>query len=112
MNKTREDFAEERIQHLMDELKKKDDKITALKTVMVAAAEELKEHWDAHCDDEGYGPISLLRRLEEGLGSLYAGYTAGAFLLLQTENKALREMLNHRQNAAPQKQDSAGLEAR
>lgn len=36
-----------------------------LKTVMVAAAEEIHQHWDAHCDAEGYGPTNLIRRLEK-----------------------------------------------
>lgn len=49
-----------------------------LRTVMVAAAEEIHQHWDAHCNAEGYGPAHLMRRLEEGIASQY-GYTAGAF---------------------------------
>lgn len=53
-----------------------------LKTVMVAAAEEIHAHWDAHCDAEGYGPQNLMRRLEEGIPSEY-GYTAGAFAAQQ-----------------------------
>lgn len=52
--------------------------IVNLKTVMVAAAEEISAHWDAHCDAEGYGPANLMRRLEDGIPSEY-GYTAGAF---------------------------------
>lgn len=60
-----------------------------LKTVMVAAAEEIHAHWDAHCDAEGYGPQNLMRRLEEGIPSEY-GYTAGRFAELQAELAALR----------------------
>jgi len=60
-----------------------------LKTVMVAAAEEIHEHWDAHCDAEGYGPANLMRRLEEGISSEY-GYTAGRFAELQADNARLR----------------------
>jgi hypothetical protein len=56
----------------------------ALKTVMVAAAEEIHAHWQAHCDAEGYGPQNLMRRLEEGIPSEY-GYTAGAFAELTRE---------------------------
>lgn len=55
-----------------------------LRTVMVAAAEEIAAHWDAHCDAEGYGPQNLQRRLEEGIPSEY-GYTAGAFAALRLE---------------------------
>jgi hypothetical protein len=54
----------------------------SLKTVMIAAAEEIHDHWEAHCDTKGYGPASLLRRLEEGIPSEY-GYTAGAFSALK-----------------------------
>lgn len=58
--------------------------VVALKTVMVAAAEEIHTHWQAHCDAEGYGPQNLMRRLEEGIPSEY-GYTAGAFAKLTAE---------------------------
>lgn len=59
----------------------------ALKTVMVAAAEEISSHWDAHCDSEGYGPVNLMRRLEQGIPSQY-GYTAGEFERLRALNAA------------------------
>ena len=52
--------------------------IENLKSVMVAAAEEISKHWDAHCDEEGYGPVNLLRRLEAGIPAEY-GYKAGDF---------------------------------
>ena len=60
-----------------------------LRTVMVAAAEEIAAHWQAHCDADGYGPANLMRRLEEGIPSEY-GYTAGAFESLRAEVAALR----------------------
>ena len=60
-----------------------------LRTVMVAAAEEIHAHWDAHCDSEGYGPANLMRRLEEGVPTEY-GYTAGQFAELQAESAAER----------------------
>lgn len=66
------------------ELESQAAQIAALKTVMVAAAEEIAAHWQAHCDAEGYGPQNLLRRLEEGIPSEY-GYTAGAFAALTAE---------------------------
>lgn len=68
--------------------------IAALKTVMIAAAEEIAAHWQAHCDAEGYGPQNLLRRLEEGIPSEY-GYTAGAFAALTAERDALRAALSN-----------------
>lgn len=60
------------------------------KTVMIAAAEEIKAHWQAHCDSEGYGPANLMHRLEKGIPAQY-GYTAGAFEKLQSENDKLKE---------------------
>ena len=39
-----------------------------LRTVMLAAHEEITQHWEAHCDDEGYGPQSLVRHLSDGTG--------------------------------------------
>ena len=60
-----------------------------LRTVMVAAAEEIAAHWQAHCDADGYGPANLMHRLEEGIPSEY-GYTAGAFAALRAENERLR----------------------
>lgn len=64
-----------------------------LKTVMIAAAEEIAAHWAGHCDAEGYGPVNLLHRLEEGIPSEY-GYTAGAFKALQERADALQAELN------------------
>jgi len=39
-----------------------------LRTVMMAAHEEITERWDAHCDAEGFGPQNLVRHLKEGTG--------------------------------------------
>ena len=55
-----------------------------LKTVMIAAAEEIMSFWPAHCDSDGYGPANLLRRLEKGIASRYA-YSAGDFEKLHAE---------------------------
>lgn len=63
-----------------------------LRTVMVAAAEEISAHWEAHCDADGYGPANLMRRLERGIASEY-GYTAGAFGRLSKLNQKLLEAL-------------------
>ena len=74
-----------------------------LRTVMVAAAEEISAHWDAHCDAEGYGPANLMHRLERGIASHYPGYAAGAFAQLRAkvaeleaecaDDEATREMM-------------------
>lgn len=39
-----------------------------LRTVMLAAHDEITEHWEAHCDAEGCGPQNLVRHLKEGAG--------------------------------------------
>ena len=52
-----------------------------LRTVMMAAAEEIGEHWEAHCDDEGYGPQSLQRHLREG-----TGYYPGMIEMITVKN--------------------------
>ena len=44
-----------------------------LRTIMMAAHQEIIEHWDAHCDPEGFGPQNLIRHLKEGTG-YYPGY--------------------------------------
>ncbi len=61
--------------------------VANLKTVMIAAAEEIHAHWDAHCGAEGYGPANLMHRLEQGIPAQY-GYTAGRFAELKAEVEA------------------------
>ena len=61
--------------------------IENLHSVMVAAAEEIHEHWQAHCDEEGYGPANLMHRLEKGIPAQYA-YKAGDFERLAKERDA------------------------
>ena len=74
---------------LRAEIKSQLHQLRAAKTMMIAAAEEISAHWDAHCDAEGYGPVNLLHRLEQGIPSEY-GYTAGAFARMKAEVEALR----------------------
>ncbi|WP_435607676.1 hypothetical protein [Pseudomonas knackmussii] len=64
--------------------------ISRLHSTMIAAAEEIHEHWDAHCDEEGYGPSNLMYRLEKCIDADYPGYTAGAFAQIREEVAALR----------------------
>lgn len=64
-----------------------------LRQVMVAAAEEIHEHWEAHCDEEGYGPANLMRRLEKGVAVCYPGYTIGAFMELEKKVEVLNRCL-------------------
>jgi hypothetical protein len=55
-----------------------------LRSTMIAAAEEIHLHWDAHRDAEGYGPTNLMHRLESGIAAEY-GYTSGAFAELKEQ---------------------------
>ncbi len=66
------------------ELEAKDKEIASLKSVMIAAAEEIQAHWQAHCDSKGYGPTALMNRLEQGIPAQY-GYTAGRFAEMKAE---------------------------
>ena len=77
---------------MSDELRRLQEENDRLKTVMVAAAEEIHAHWDAHCDAEGYGPANLMDRLERGIASSYS-YRAGDFARLQAENDRCRSVL-------------------
>lgn len=86
----------EAIRTILDALEAAQRDNANLRTVMVAAAEEIHAHWQAHCDSKGYGPANLQRRLEEGIPSEY-GYTAGAFVelkaALEAAQAALRELV-------------------
>jgi hypothetical protein len=74
---------------VLRDLNKENEK---LRSVMIAAAEEISAHWEAHCDSEGYGPVNLMRRLEQGIPSEY-GYTVGAFANLRKYNAELQRDL-------------------
>ena len=50
------------------EIERLRQEIIRLRTVMMAAHDEITEYWEAHCDAEGYGPQSLVRHLREGTG--------------------------------------------
>jgi hypothetical protein len=83
---------------LQAELQQARQEIDRLKTVMIAAAEEIQAHWEAHCDSDGYGPANLMHRLEKGIPEQY-GYTAGAFTKLNnqqqpTEVERMKEALD------------------
>lgn len=82
--------------HLADECIKQAERIAELEveiadfhTTMFAAAVEIHEHWDAHCDAEGYGPANLMHRLERGISSQY-GYDAKTLQRVEAERDQLR----------------------
>ena len=62
-----------RVQALQNEVTRLAQENMRLRTVMMAAHQEIVEHWGSHCDEEGYGPQSLVRNLKEGTG-YYPGY--------------------------------------
>jgi hypothetical protein len=82
------------IEQLQAENERLRNQIENLHSVMVRAAEEIAEHWQAHCDKDGLGPVNLLRRLEEGIPSEYA-YKAGDFARLRAELKEYKEVSGH-----------------
>ena len=77
-----------------------------LRTVMVAAAEEIHEHWSAHCDADGYGPTNLMTRLERGIAAQYR-YSAGDFARLY----ACLADLDAKRNEALARAEAAAREA-
>lgn len=73
----------------MDLFSERDKEIEGYKATMIAAAEEIMRCWEAHCDEEGYGPSNLLHRLEAGIPANYS-YTAGDFEKLTQERDRLK----------------------
>lgn len=69
--------------------------ISKLESVMIAAAEEIQEHWQAHCDEEGYGPSNLMHRLENGIAANYDGYKFGQFTKIQERLKAAEKVIHY-----------------
>lgn len=49
------------VARLLDKMEKENAK---LRSMCIAAAEEIETYWDAHCDDAGCGPINLVDRLK------------------------------------------------
>jgi hypothetical protein len=88
---------EDKYHRILSIITEKDQQIENLKSVMVAAAEEIMLHWQAHCDEDGYGPSSLLNRLEKGLASNYSGYKAGNIEKMNKEIEALKQALKDEQ---------------
>ena len=53
--------------------------LIALRSMCRAAADEIMEHWAAHCDDDGYGPCNLHARLAGKIRpDLYPGHASAA----------------------------------
>lgn len=54
-----------------------------------ALLDDVRAHL-AHCDEDGYGPANLVRRLEHGYPEQY-GYNAETVVRLEAENERLRK---------------------
>jgi hypothetical protein len=78
------DFSMSDLQRAAELLRQQAADIANLHTVMMAAAVEISEHWEAHCDSEGYGPANLVRRLENGFPEQY-GYDAQTIVRMQKQ---------------------------
>lgn len=78
------------INRMVAELKEENEN---LRSVMIAAAEEIQEHWQAHCDSEGYGPANLMHRLEKGIAANYPGYKFGEFTKMQERITSLESQV-------------------
>ena len=87
---------------LSDKIRNQEEETAKLKTVMIAAAEEINAYWDAHCDKDGYGPSSLMRRLEQGIPVEY-GYTAGRFKELKEQNEQLQSTISKQEEEIREK---------
>lgn len=73
------------------------EEIKNLHSVMMAAAVEITEHWDAHCDEEGYGPANLVRRLENCYPAQY-GYDAETVVRMEERIEWLEAQLREAPN--------------
>jgi hypothetical protein len=78
---------------LQEQLTDERERNRELLEVMVAAAEEIAAHWEAHCDKDGYGPANLERRLREGIATSYPGYSLGEFQKLREKSERLERTL-------------------
>src|SRR5690606_37784560 len=78
-----------------DYAKKLEAHILKLELRMIAAAEEIQEHWQAHCDEDGYGPSNLMHRLENCVAANYGGYKSGQFTKLQERVKAAEKVIHY-----------------
>ena len=45
-------------------LNSQQEEIRKLRSMCKAAAAEISETWNAHCNEKGYGPVNLVARLE------------------------------------------------
>lgn len=63
-----EEAADRHIDRIESENARLRDDVARLRSIMLAAAEEIEEVYDAHRDPDGFGPETLLRALRSGSG--------------------------------------------
>jgi len=78
---------------IREESDKSESLLADYRQTMIAAAEELSAHWQAHCDAEGYGPQNLERRLLAGIKAGYDGYSVGAWSEMKSAIKDFEQRL-------------------
>lgn len=83
------DAARATVRQQAERIAELEGEIADLHTTMFAASVEIQEHWEAHCDAEGYGPANLMHRLERGIASQY-GYDAKTLQRIEAERDQLR----------------------
>ena len=83
------DAARATVRQQAERIAELENELADLHTTMFAAAVEIHEHWEAHCDAEGYGPANLMHRLERGIASQY-GYDAKTLQRIEAERDQLR----------------------
>lgn len=70
-----------------DEIERLRDIAIKLGTMCRAAAAEIDEYWDCHCDEQGLGPINLVSRLNGRLKpALYPMYQEDAAAAINSAN--------------------------
>jgi predicted NBD/HSP70 family sugar kinase len=99
---------------LTEEVERRRTQVAHLQSTAEAAAIEIEEHWDAHCDEEGAGPVNLVRRLKEK-AVCYPGACETARVLQQgyDDVKAERDAARAKLREAAERVDRilAGLDA-
>lgn len=85
-------------QHYSQRIQEQENVIANLHIVMMAAAVEITEHWDSHCDSEGYGPSNLVSILENGFPEQY-GYDAKTMVRMDKQITELQAQVNQLREA-------------
>ncbi|MCH8552929.1 MAG: hypothetical protein LAT62_13400 [Natronospirillum sp.] len=97
---------------LLDEVDALAQEASRLREVMAEAAREIDQQWDAHCDSDGYGPVNLMHRLENGLAAEYAPIAGAGNEPPAAVREALQRLIENGIAMGPTSADDALLVAR